>query len=464
MRHVFEPMLAEPADEPFNSKDWIFEIKWDGIRAISYVNSEFSIRSRNGNELASKFPELEELRQLARGTVVDGEIVVMREGKPDFQKLIERIKAMSAFDVQQMASESPATYVVFDILERESESTIKLPLMKRKEVLAGSVKEGDHVALSVYVEEQGEEYFKAALRKGLEGIIGKKKDSPYQPGVRSGYWLKIKRIVTCDCVIFGYTKGEGNRRKTFGALLLGLYNEKTPVFVGKVGTGFTQVTIGELLQRFKGLEVKEQTLEGVHVPEQVTWLKPEIVCEIAYQNVTNDGKLRMPRFRGPRLDKTASECTLQQLKQGTLSEYRAKRNFKSTPEPVGRIEESQAGIFVVQEHHARRLHHDLRLEKDGTLKSWAVPKGLPQRTGERRLAIQTEDHPLEYSRFEGTIPEGQYGAGEVTIWDKGSYQLKIWDSDKIEFFLKGRRLSGRYVLAKFKKAGEKQWILLKTRD
>jgi DNA ligase D-like protein (predicted 3'-phosphoesterase) len=116
---------------------------------------------------------------------------------------------------------------------------------------------------------------------------------------------------------------------------------------------------------------------------------------------------------------------------------------------------------VVQEHHARRLHYDLRLEKDGILKSWAVPKGIPESSDEKRLAVETEDHPLEYANFEGTIPPGQYGAGTVKIWDKGSYEAKVWDEIKIEFNLHGEKLRGRFVLVRLKKAGDKNWLLLK---
>jgi bifunctional non-homologous end joining protein LigD len=119
---------------------------------------------------------------------------------------------------------------------------------------------------------------------------------------------------------------------------------------------------------------------------------------------------------------------------------------------------------VVQEHSARRLHYDLRLERQGVLKSWAVPKGIPQKTGDKRLAVQTEDHPLEYQKFEGTIPKGQYGAGIVRIWDKGSYELKVWEDDKIEFMLSGEKLHGLYALVRLKKATEKDWLLMKVRD
>jgi bifunctional non-homologous end joining protein LigD len=213
--------------------------------------------------------------------------------------------------------------------------------------------------------------------------------------------------------------------------------------------------------------VNETALGGVHVSEQVTWLKPILVSEIAYQTVTKDNKLRMPRFRRLRSDKAPLECTFDQIRPPGLQKYISKRDFNLTPEPIAASRESEkveAMTFVVQEHHARRLHYDLRLERQGVLKSWAVPKGVPEKPGEKRLAVEVEDHPLEYRKFEGTIPQGQYGAGTVKIWDKGSYTVKIWQDDMIEFVLKGGRLDGRYVLARFKKAGPKQWLLIKARD
>jgi bifunctional non-homologous end joining protein LigD len=147
-----------------------------------------------------------------------------------------------------------------------------------------------------------------------------------------------------------------------------------------------------------------------------------------------------------------------------LEQYAAKRDFAVTSEPMGVVKSSEGRVFVVQEHHARRLHFDFRLERAGVLKSWAVPKGMPETEGDRRLAVETEDHPLDYASFEGVIPKGQYGAGTVKIWDRGGYEMKLWEEDKIEVSLNGQRLRGRYVLVRFKKAGDKQWVLLKAKD
>jgi bifunctional non-homologous end joining protein LigD len=147
-----------------------------------------------------------------------------------------------------------------------------------------------------------------------------------------------------------------------------------------------------------------------------------------------------------------------------LRAYSAKRDFAITPEPSGSQNASEKLIFVIQEHHSRRLHYDFRLEKDGVLKSWAIPKGIPESTEDKRLAVQVEDHPIEYAKFEGVIPTGQYGAGKVKIWDHGSFIPKVWDDNMVEVTLSGERLRGRYVLVRLKKAGEKSWLLLKGRD
>ena len=133
-----------------------------------------------------------------------------------------------------------------------------------------------------------------------------------------------------------------------------------------------------------------------------------------------------------------------------------------TPEPVGREEGgSKENSFVVHEHRARHLHYDLRMERGGVLRSWAVPKGVPETAGERHLAVQTEDHPLEYLTFEGTIPEGEYGAGTEAIWDTGTYETIAWGDGKIEVVFHGSRLSGRYVLVRFRRAGGKDWLIFK---
>jgi DNA ligase D-like protein (predicted ligase)/DNA ligase D-like protein (predicted 3'-phosphoesterase) len=471
----YRPMLADTAPEPFSDDAWLFEIKWDGVRAIAAVGTTVSLRSRNGKELAGQFPELAELTTLAPGTVLDGEVVVMSGGKPDMQALLPRLQ-----EIRPGTGAAPVTYIVFDILRRGDEDLTALPLAERRRILQSAVREGPHVVISALVEGRGEDYYQAAVAQGLEGVMAKRKDSPYEPGVRSSAWLKIRVDKTCDCVIAGYTPGRGGRSPAFGALLLGLYEGGELVPVGKVGTGFSDRLLAELTEKFAPLVTTVPQLPGIS--RRVVWLEPILVCEVGYMEVTRDRKLRIPRFIRLRIDKPAKACTADQLtgtkprrkatvkKAGTspvsetkpsLRTYHEKRNFSVTNEPEGTPDMS-GNRFVIQEHHSHKLHYDLRLERDGVLKSWAVPKGIPEAAGAKHLAVAVEDHPLEYLSFEGEIPKGEYGAGTVSIWDSGSYDTKHWDMEKIEVILHGRRLNGAYVLVKFKRAGKNDWLLFRT--
>ena len=310
----YKPMLAKPISKPFNGKDWIFEIKWDGFRAIAYSKEGlFTLQSRNSKELKYNFPEILELSHLAKDVVVDGEIVTMKQGKVDFHALQERGHLISSRDIERLQRQSPATFVVFDILEKDEQPLIDLPLLERKTILKQSVKEGNHVILNDYVEERGEQFYQAILQQDLEGMVAKRKNSCYEQGLRTGSWLKVKNLKTCDCVIFGYSKGEGARESTFGALVVGLYDkEAKPVYIAHVGTGFTQQLLESLTVEFQKLktDIAPFKVEGM---ERVTWLKPKIVCEVIYQIVTKDCRLRMPRLHTLRIDKDPSECTVDQI-------------------------------------------------------------------------------------------------------------------------------------------------------
>ncbi len=460
----YAPMLAEPADAPFGGVGWLFEVKWDGIRAIAHVGESLRILSRNDNDITRKFPELLELTHLASNVVVDGEIIVMKGGRPDFQAVAKRVQVQRLGDIELGTRESPGTYIVFDILEKDGKPIIDQPLSKRKAILRESLRDGEHVVVSSYVEEKGEAYFEAVAAKGLEGVVAKKLGSLYRPGERSREWLKVKRVKTTDCVVVGYTRGTGNRTETFGALLLGLYDGDQLNFVGRAGTGFADKTLRELLAVFRPYETPEQLVKAADIPADSTWLKPGVVAEIGYQNLTDNNRLRAPRFIRLRTNKTPRDCTIAQVRPVTLGEYNAKRNFSKSPEPVGEGAKPKGNMYLVQEHHASHLHWDFRLERDGVLKSWAVPKGPPEKSGERRLAVMVEDHPLDYGGFEGTIPAGEYGAGTVKIWDRGTYDIVEWTSEKVSIIIHGERLNGGYELVHFTKAGEKNWLLFKRRE
>ncbi len=308
-QHYYKPMLALAAQKAFTDKDWIFEIKWDGFRAIAYVEKQFRLRSRNGKELKGNFPELAQLTQLGANIVVDGEIVVMQDGKPDFQALLERGQSVSAGEIQRQAMRAPAIYIVFDILEKEGIPITQLPLTERKKILAQSLKEGTNVVISDYIEGQGEAYFQLTLEKGLEGIVAKKKDSLYQPGRRSQDWLKVKATQSGDFIITGYTAGEGNRSEFLGALLLGyLDNNNTLIYAGHVGTGFNEQTLSDIKQRLDRLRTDRSPFK--EIPDtngKATWVRPELVAEVKYSQWTRDGRLRAPVFIRLREDKPVTE-------------------------------------------------------------------------------------------------------------------------------------------------------------
>lgn len=460
----YQPMMARTTEKPFNDPEWLYEVKWDGIRAIAYVDGEISLRTRNDKELITKFPELNELTELASNVVLDGEIVILTDGLPDFQAVASRNQASNSRDIEVGASERPATYIVFDLLEEDGVSMIDQPLHERIEALKKHLKPGKHVIQSQPIQEQGTEYYQAAVQKNLEGIIAKRRTSTYQPGVRSPDWLKIKKVKTCDCVIFGYTPGTGNREGSFGALLLGLYDEGEPRYVGRVGTGFSDSDLNSILTRLEEISVEKPWFDEPDIPSGSKWVQPKLVTQIGYQEVTQDQRLRAPRFQGFRDDKPAPLCSITQIRTHLLTEYYAKRDFNETNEPMGGAQYGTGNSYLIQKHDATRLHYDLRLERDGVLVSWAVPRGLPEEPGDRRLAIQTEDHPLEYGGFEGTIPRGQYGAGQVEIWDRGFYVPVRWQPDKVEVVIVGERIKGRYELVRFDKAGEKEWLVFKKGD
>lgn len=461
--HRYSPMLARTAEGPFSSPDWIFEVKWDGIRAIVRTGDSFSVLSRSGREVTGQFPELREVRDLAPRCVLDGEIILLRDGRNDIQALMGRFQETDPVQVETDSLRLPVTYVTFDILEADGKSLIHLPLEERRRILEERVREGKYLVRSVAVRGEGERYYAEAVKRGLEGIMAKRLGSAYEPGVRSDSWLKVKGVRTCDCVVFGYTRGEGARAESFGALVLGLCENGKGIYIGRVGTGFNDAELEGILAALTPLKADKPTLTDAGKGE-IVWVLPRMVVEVAYHSVTKEGRLRMPRFLRVRTDKAPEDCTPDQLAAGrNLLPYRAMRDFAVTPEPMGKTAGGPKGnAYVVHEHRARRLHYDLRLERDGVLRSFAVPKGIPIDEGEKHLAVETEDHPLDYLTFEGTIPEGEYGAGTVAIWDTGTYDTLAWDEGKIEVVFHGGRLSGRYVLVRFRRPGKKDWLILKT--
>lgn len=292
------PMLATLVDEPFDRDDWLFEVKWDGYRAIADV-CEGSVRlySRNQQSFNSAYPTIiKSLEKLGHDAILDGEIVVLdQHGISQFQRLQNYRKT----------AKGQIIYYVFDLLELDGQDLRAEPLRKRKERLAEIVGKTKNVLLSEHIERDGIVFFDAAARRGLEGIIAKKATSPYREGVRGLDWLKIKTHLRQEAVIGGYTRPKG-ARKDFGALVLGVYEGNDLVYIGHTGGGFDTRGLSEIRKRLEPL--KQDECPFVNRPRTNTpavWVKPRLVCEVRFQGWTDAGHMRQPVFIGLREDKDA---------------------------------------------------------------------------------------------------------------------------------------------------------------
>ncbi len=309
-----KPMMAKRRNAPFDDKDWIFEFKWDGIRAFIYKGGgKQKIETRRGNVITRKFPEI--TIEPARDLIVDGEIVVVREGRPDFQAVQTRTQVEDPVRIKILSETLPAVFVAFDIVYLDGKWLNENPLEERKEFLAQAVEENDHVLLAPFVEERGVELYERARKMGFEGIMAKQKGTPYIFGKRVPFWLKIKESKTIDAVICGLTLGEGKRAPYFGSLVLGLYKNGDLVHIGNVGTGFSEKEMKELMDLLLPLQVPEPPckVRPEDIRRDTIWVRPTYVAEVAYQAITEDKKLRMPRFLRLRLDKHPEECTWDQI-------------------------------------------------------------------------------------------------------------------------------------------------------
>jgi bifunctional non-homologous end joining protein LigD len=296
-----EPMKAQLSDRPaFDSPDWLFEIKWDGYRAIAEIRRDGNrLYSRNGLTFDKAYPKVfESLKKIKKRAIIDGEIVAFdNQGRPSFQKL------------QNYRSNSnvPIQYYVFDILELGGKSLTKLPLIERKKILRKLIPEHNVLRYCDHVENDGKMFFREMQKLDLEGMIAKKKDSRYQMGKRSADWLKIKNIHTQEAVIVGYTDPKGSRQY-FGSLLLAVHDNGKLVSIGNVGTGFTTRTLAEIYKKLVPLKRKTSPLDvPIKETPDITWVEPVLVCNVKYSEITEDGSVRHPVFQGLRIDKSPKE-------------------------------------------------------------------------------------------------------------------------------------------------------------
>ncbi|ACY15832.1 DNA ligase D [Haliangium ochraceum] len=294
------PMLCELADGPFSDPDWVYELKYDGYRMLAGIaDGEVSLRLRSGRDATALFPEI--VRALRRwplaDAVLDGEVVALDEaGRPVFQRLQPRNRPAGADEIERAAALAPVSYAVFDLLACEGRDLRALPLLARKQVLAPLVPARGPVRYADHVEAQGEAFFDQVVAHGLEGVVAKRASSSYQ-GRRSDEWRKIRQIRHGRFVIVGTTSPRGGRAG-FGSLHLAAWDHGW-VYVGRVGTGFDARALREIAARLEALPRWRPSFPAPSSPgRRDRWLAPTLVCEVGYQDVSDDGRLRLPRFVG----------------------------------------------------------------------------------------------------------------------------------------------------------------------
>ncbi|MEO8173422.1 MAG: DNA ligase D [Sediminibacterium sp.] len=310
-----KPMLATLVDQPFDEEGWQYEVKWDGYRTVAYCNkTKIELRSRNNKSFNEKFyPVYNALKEQGLHAVLDGEVIVASEsGISNFGNL------------QNWRSEADGElkYYVFDILWLDGRSLMDLPLTERRDILRSILPQNDTIYLSENFITTGTEFYATAAKMGLEGIMAKKVDSVYTPGLRSKEWLKIKTNQRQEVVIGGFTKND-DTSKLFSALLVGAYEGGELKYMGKIGTGFSDQLQKEMMQQFKPLITKKIPFASepdINKPSRfqpnpphatATWLKPNLVCEVSFAELTTDGVMRHPSFEGMRIDKSAKQVVME---------------------------------------------------------------------------------------------------------------------------------------------------------
>jgi len=311
------PMLASLCEKPFDDPNWLFEIKWDGYRAVAFLeDGDVRLVSRNHNDLTARFSELRALSKSvkAKNAILDGEVVVLDDqGRPSFSLMQQRTGLRSHGRQTTPRGDLPILYFVFDLIYLDGYDLRKVKLDERKRMLREIVTDSEMVRYSDHFVGSGNALFGVAKQKGLEGIIAKKANSCYEER-RSREWQKIKITQTVDCVIGGYTDPEGSRQY-FGSLMLGLYNEKKQlIHVGNAGTGFNHALLKEMSAVLKGIDASSSPFTGPTEPKKAHWVKPARVAEVKFTEWTHETKeggvkLRAPVFMSLREDKNPEDCT-----------------------------------------------------------------------------------------------------------------------------------------------------------
>jgi bifunctional non-homologous end joining protein LigD len=307
------PMLATTGSLPKEQAGWGFEIKWDGVRAIAYSRpGELRLESRNLNDITDRYPELGRLGRAlsSHSAILDGEIVALdRNGRPSFGTLQRRMQVSSRAQARRHAKDTPVTYMIFDLLWLNGRSLMGLTYAERREMLSALALNGESWQAPEHTVGHGSALLQASTEQGLEGIVAKRLDSTYQPGLRARSWVKIKSVRRQELVIGGWLPGKGKREHRIGALLAGVYEPDGVLrYVGRVGSGFSERELDHLASLLEPLRQDDSPFSaGASPPRNAIFCEPELVAEVEFSEWTSDGSLRQPRYKGLRDDKPATE-------------------------------------------------------------------------------------------------------------------------------------------------------------
>jgi bifunctional non-homologous end joining protein LigD len=336
---TISPMLATLVDKPFDEEGWLYEIKWDGYRALALSNDgEVNLISRNNKSFNEKFyPVFDAVKEWGINAVIDGEIAVLKESG---------VSHFGSLQNWRSEADGELIYYVFDLLWLDGHDLMQMPLTERRELLRQNLPGEGIIRMSEDFKASATEFLEVAAGMGLEGIIAKKEDSTYHPGERTRDWLKIKTNQRHEVVIGGYTNNEGSN-KTFSSLLVGVYENGKLEYTGKIGTGFNDKLQSEMMQKFKKLVIDKSPftiIPDVNKPSRfrpnppnatVTWLKPELVCEVSYAEMTDDGVMRHPSFEGMREDKNPKDVMREKaVKTKAAAKSPAKKTARATTSPA----------------------------------------------------------------------------------------------------------------------------------
>lgn len=452
MPEKIKPMLATLVKEPFDDPDWTYEVKWDGYRSIAYINKGIvELSSRNNKSFTEKYyPLVATMKEWTINAVLDGEILVIgKDGKANF----------GALQNWRSEADGDLVYYAFDLLWYEGKDITGLPLSERQAILKEILPTNDdHVRLSQVFTASGLEFFEAATKMHLEGIMAKKSSSTYHPDARSKEWLKVKVNQRQEVVIGGFTKNEGSS-KTFSSLLLGVYQNGKLEYVGKVGTGFNAKKQKEMMEQFKPLitdtipfsaepDVNKPSRFRPNPPKaKATWLKPELVCEVSFAEVTSDGVFRHPSFEGMRDDKKAKEVvreTATDTEAATKASNDSPANTTSKLVTAPKRGGKQTLLNPTEETQVKKVNgHDLKFSN--LSKVYWPEEGYTKRDMfnyyyqvSEFILPYLKDRPLSLNRFPGGIHGKSFYQkdvkGKAPDWAK-TFPYSTSDGEDKEFLV-----------------------------